>query len=68
VAVVAAQKRPATPDKNINNPEATGVAVKVSESEVKVSKRVYKGSEDHWWATDHKIKEILRVKLPEKLT
>jgi hypothetical protein len=61
------QKRPATPDKNINNPEVV-VQVKASEGEVKVSKRVYKGSEDHWWATDHKIKEILRVKLPEKLT
>jgi len=60
--VVVVAKRPATPDKNVNNPEVS------SEKEVKVSKRVYKGSEDHWWATDHKIKEILKVKLPERLT
>jgi hypothetical protein len=67
---VIVQKRPATPEKNVNNPECSVVKVgKKEEGEVKVvSKRVFKGAEEHWWATDNKIKEILKIKLPEKLT
>ena len=67
--LVPQAKRPPTPDNNINNPEIVGLKANKDEvSEVKVSKKVYKGTEDHWWATDHKIKEILKIKLPEKLT
>jgi hypothetical protein len=62
-------KRPATPEKNVNKPESAVVKVgKKEEGEVKVSKRVFKGAEEHWWATDNKIKEILKIKIPEKIT